>query len=71
MILRNGWNWPANLPTWIIDPERQAVVVHQLTDDQYFVHGEYGRGQVALSALLAGFAVDVGPLFATAENIPE
>ena len=56
---------------WIIDPERQAVVVHQLTGDQYSVHGEYGRGQVALSVLLAGFAIDVGALFATAENIPE
>ena len=56
---------------WIIDPERQAVVVHQLTGDQYSVHGEYGRGQVAVSALLAGFGVDVGSLFATAESIPE
>lgn len=56
---------------WIIDPERQAVVVHQLTGDQYSVHGEYGRGQVAISALLAGFGVDVGALFATAESIPE
>ena len=56
---------------WIIDPERQAVVVHRLTGDQYSVHGEYGRGQVAISALLAGFGVDVGSLFATAESIPE
>ena len=56
---------------WIIDPERQAVVVHQLTGDQYSVHGEYGRGQVAISALLAGFAVDAGALFETAESIPE
>jgi len=56
---------------WIIDPERQAVVVHQLTGDQYSVHGEYGRGPVAISALLAGFGVDMGSLFATAESIPE
>ncbi len=56
---------------WIIDPERQAVVVHQLAGDRYTVHGEYGRGQVAISSLLAGFGVDVGALFATAESIPE
>jgi len=56
---------------WIIDPERQTVLVHLLTGDQYSVHGEYGRGQVAISALLAGFGVDVGSLFATAESIPE
>ncbi len=56
---------------WIIDPERQAVVVHQLTGDRYSLHGEYGRGQVAISALLAGFGIDVGPLFAAAESIPE
>jgi Uma2 family endonuclease len=56
---------------WIIDPERKTVVVHLLTGDQYSVHGEYGRGQVAVSALLAGFGVDVGSLFATAESIPE
>lgn len=56
---------------WIIDPERQAVVVHQFAGDRYSVHGEYGRGQVAISALLAGFGVDVGALFATAESIPE
>ena len=56
---------------WIIDPERQAVVVHQLTGDRYSVHGEYGRGQVAISALLAGFGVDVGSLFDAAASIPE
>jgi len=55
----------------VIDPERQAVVVHQLTGDRYSVHGEFGRGQVAISALLAGFGVDVGSVFASAESIPE
>jgi Uma2 family endonuclease len=56
---------------WIIDPERQTVVVHQLTGDRYTVDGDYGRGQVAVSALLAGFGIDVGSLFAAAANIPE
>jgi Uma2 family endonuclease len=56
---------------WIIDRERETVVVHQLTGDRYSVHGEYGRGQVALSALLAGFGVDVGSLFDAAASIPE
>src|SRR5262249_10131372 len=56
---------------WIIDPERQIVLVHRLADDKYSLPGEYRRGQIAKSALLEGFGVDVGSLFAAAENIPE
>ena len=56
---------------WIIDPERQIVLVHPLAGIQYSEPSEYGRGQVAISALLEGFGVDVGSLFAAAENIPE
>ncbi len=56
---------------WIIDPERQVVIVHRLAGSQYSQPGEYGRGQIAVSALLEGFSVDVGALFAAAEDIPE
>jgi Uma2 family endonuclease len=56
---------------WIIDPERQVVIVHQLSGEQYSQPGEYRRGQRAVSALLEGFGFDVASLFAAAENIPE
>ncbi len=56
---------------WIIDPERQVVIVHQLAGSNYSQPAEYVRGQIAGSALLEGFGVDVGSLFAAAENIPE
>lgn len=56
---------------WIIDPQRQVVLVHSLAPDRYSQPREYGRGQIAVSTLLEGFGVDVGSLFAAAENIPE
>ena len=56
---------------WIIDRERQIVIVHQLAGSKYSQLGEFCRGQTAVSALLDGFGVDVGSLFAAAENIPE
>jgi Uma2 family endonuclease len=56
---------------WIIDPERQVAIVHQLAGSSYSQPREYVRGQTAISALLEGFGVDVGSLFAAAENIPE
>ncbi len=56
---------------WIIDYQRQTVLVHRLHGSQYQVHGQFTRGQLAASALLNGFAVDVAALFATADEIPE
>ena len=56
---------------WIIDPERQRVLVHRLDGDRYAIHGEFVRGQQATSFLLAGFDIDVTALFAVAEGIPE
>ena len=56
---------------WIVDYERQVVLVHRLDGSQYKVNGEFSRGQQATSALLAGFAVDVEALFAAADEIPE
>jgi hypothetical protein len=35
------------------------------------VHGEFTRGQQAASALLEGFAIDVGALLSVADDIPE
>lgn len=56
---------------WIVDRERQAVIVHGLVGGAYSALGEYVRGQIAASRLLEGFAIDVAALFAAAENIPE
>jgi len=56
---------------WIIDPQRQCVIVHRLDGDRYAVLGEFTRGQQAISALLEGFAVDVAALLSVADNIPE
>jgi Uma2 family endonuclease len=56
---------------WIVDYEKQVVIVHRLDGSQYKVHGEFSRGQQAASALLSGFAVDVAGLFAAADEVPE
>jgi len=56
---------------WIVDPERQLVIVHRLEGDAYTVSGQSARGQQAASNVLNGFVIDVGELFAAADNIPE
>jgi Uma2 family endonuclease len=56
---------------WIVDPERQVVLVHRLDGDHYVVHGEFCRGQHARSVLLEGFEIDVAALLASADDIPE
>jgi Uma2 family endonuclease len=56
---------------WIVDFEGQKVTVHRLENDRYKLHGEFGSGQQATSALLAGFAVDISELFGVADNVAE
>jgi Uma2 family endonuclease len=56
---------------WIVDYQREVVIVHRLEGDRYKVYGEFKRGQQATSALLDGFAVDVAALFAAADEVPE
>ena len=56
---------------WIVDFERQIVLVHRLEGDRYTLHGEFTRSQQATSVLLDGFAVDVEALFVIADDIPE
>ena len=55
---------------WIADPDRAVVTVHQLQEERYAVHGEFGRGQSATSVLLEGFRIDVAELLAVTEDIP-
>jgi|tagenome__1003787_1003787.scaffolds.fasta_scaffold20849120_2 Uma2 family endonuclease len=54
---------------WIVDAERQIVIVHRLDSNRYTVHGEFTRGQQATSVLLDGFAVNVSALFAVADDV--
>lgn len=56
---------------WIVDSVRRTVIVHQLTDGKYAVSGQYSPGELALSATLTGFDIDVTALFAVADEIPE
>jgi Uma2 family endonuclease len=56
---------------WIIDAERQNVIVHRLDGNRYTAHGQFTAGQQATSVLLNGFAVDVLALFAVADDVAE
>jgi Uma2 family endonuclease len=55
---------------WIVDPQKQTVIVYRLEEGQYVVHGEYRTGDAATSALLVGFEIDVAALFAAAADVP-
>jgi Uma2 family endonuclease len=56
---------------WIVDPNRLAVLVHQLRDGRYAVHGEFAEGSRATSVLLPDFGIDVTALFAVIADIPD
>jgi len=49
---------------WIIDPHERKITVLKLAAKAYTVHGEYGPGARAESALLKGFGVKVSEVFA-------
>jgi Uma2 family endonuclease len=49
---------------WIIDPPQAEITVLRLKGRKYVVHGRYGQGSQAHSALLKGFAVDVDAVLA-------
>jgi Uma2 family endonuclease len=48
---------------WIVNPEDETVSVLALEGDSYREHGVFRRGDVASSALLSNFIVDVDALF--------
>ena len=56
---------------WIVDYRQRVVLVHRLEDGKYAENGRFTSGQMAASALLEGFAVDVAALFAAADDVPE
>ena len=49
---------------WTIDPEKRRIVVLRLVRNTYRIHGEFGPGETATSALLAGFSVSADAVFA-------
>jgi Uma2 family endonuclease len=48
---------------WIVDPKPRTITVLKLKGKKYAVHGRFGRGRKATSALLPGFEVDVREVF--------
>ncbi|MCY3020361.1 MAG: Uma2 family endonuclease [Planctomycetota bacterium] len=44
---------------WIVDPQKGSITVLALERGAYKVHGEFGKGDTAASALLPGFSVEV------------
>jgi Uma2 family endonuclease len=53
---------------WIVDPELRLITVLSLIDGDYRVHGEFGPGTTATSAMFPAFAVDVSAVFAVGEG---
>jgi Uma2 family endonuclease len=49
---------------WIVDPQEQRILVLVLADSGYQIHGDFGPGTEATSALLPGFSVPVDGVLA-------
>jgi Uma2 family endonuclease len=49
---------------WIVNPLVGTITVLKLEGGRYVAHGEFRKGEKALSALLAGFEVDVSAALA-------
>ncbi|MFC1464781.1 MAG: Uma2 family endonuclease [Candidatus Brachytrichaceae bacterium NZ_4S206] len=56
------------LEYWIVDPQPKTVTVLKLSGETYVVHGAYGHGDVAESALLEGFRVSVDDIWRAASG---
>jgi Uma2 family endonuclease len=48
---------------WIVNPLNETILVLKLKGRAYVRHGKFRRGQVATSALLQGFSVNVNAVF--------
>ena len=44
---------------WIVDPQKETIIVLKLDGNKYIEHGCFNKGQRATSSLLKGFGVDV------------
>jgi Uma2 family endonuclease len=60
LVIKRAEYARAKIPEyWIIDVEKERILVLTLDGADYRVHGEFGPGSKATSVLLPGFAVDV------------
>jgi Uma2 family endonuclease len=50
---------------WVVEPLAKRITVLKLRGKRYAVHGEFGKGEKATSALLPGFSVDVSAALKT------
>jgi Uma2 family endonuclease len=48
---------------WIVDPREERALVLRLEGKRNKIHGNFSKGQAAVSVLLPGFSVDVNELF--------
>jgi len=53
---------------WIVDPQERKVIVLSLAGDDYREHGTFVSGDIATSALLAGFQVAINDVFARCDE---
>lgn len=51
---------------WIVDPQEEVIYVLRLEGKEYAEHGRFVTGDTANSALLPGFSVPVGEVWAAA-----
>jgi Uma2 family endonuclease len=48
---------------WIVNPQTETIWILRFDGAAYVEAGQYQRGQMAASVLLAGFSVDVAAVF--------
>ena len=48
---------------WVVDPQKREIAVFMLKGARYEVHGRFKPGEIADSALLKGFEIDVREAF--------
>ena len=53
---------------WIADPRDETLTVLALRGEAYVEHDRYGRGEVATSVLLEGFAAEAATVFDAPET---
>ncbi len=53
---------------WIVEPDREQIVVLKLRQKRYVTYGVFRSGDVARSALLRGFAVAVEDVWAASKR---
>jgi len=53
---------------WIVDPQERTITVLILEETNYRIHGIFGVGSRATSAILPGFSVSVDEVFAAGEG---